>query len=76
MGGVLSGGDRTRRVASLLDLQHACGVSKQAIITRGVKNPDEQHVTGETAFQPALPIEPCSLKRSRKRIGGLRAARR
>ena len=75
MGGVLCGGDRTRPVASLLDLQHVFGVSKQAIVARGVRNPDEQHVTGETDFLHALPIDPCSLKRSRKRIGGLRAAR-
>jgi transposase, IS5 family len=58
-----------RLVAGLLYLQHAYGLSDEAVLARWVENPYFQHFTGETVFQHQLPIHPSSLSRWRGRIG-------
>ena len=58
-----------RLVAGLLYLQHAYGLSDEAVLARWVENPYFQHFTGETFFQHQLPIHPSSLSRWRGRIG-------
>ena len=58
-----------RLVAGLLYLQHAYGLSDEAVLARWVENPYFQHFTGETFFQHRLPIHPSSLSRWRGRIG-------
>ncbi len=58
-----------RLVAGLMYLQHACGLSDEAVLARWVENPYFQHFTGETFFQHRLPIHPSSLSRWRGRIG-------
>jgi IS5 family transposase len=58
-----------RLVAGLLYLQHAHGLSDEAVLARWVENPYFQHFTGETFFQHQLPIHPSSLSRWRGRIG-------
>jgi transposase, IS5 family len=50
-------------------LQHAYGLSDQAVLARWVENPSFQHFTGETFFQHRLPLHPSSLSRWRVRIG-------
>jgi transposase, IS5 family len=39
------------------------------VVARWVENPSNQHFTGETFFQHALPIDPSSLTRWHGRIG-------
>ena len=56
-------------VAGLMCLQHAHGLSDEAVLARWVENPYYQHFTGETFFQHRLPIHPSSLSRWRSRIG-------
>ena len=58
-----------RLVAGLMYLQHAYGLSDEAVVARWVENPYFQHFTGETFFQHHPPIDPTSLVRWRKRIG-------
>ena len=58
-----------RLVAGLLYLQHAHGLSDEAVLARWVENPYFQHFTGETFFQHRAPIHPSSLSRWRGRIG-------
>lgn len=58
-----------RLVAGLMVLQHAYGLSDEAVLARWVENPYFQHFTGETFFQHRLPIHPSSLSRWRGRIG-------
>ena len=58
-----------RLVAGLLYLQHAYGLSDEAVVARWVENPYFQHFCGETFFQHAPPIDPSSLTRWRGRIG-------
>ncbi|MBK1637240.1 IS5 family transposase [Rhodovulum adriaticum] len=58
-----------RLVAGLMYLQHAYGLSDEAVVARWVENPYFQHFTGETFFQHRPPIDPTSLTRWRKRIG-------
>ncbi len=58
-----------RLVAGLMYLQHAYGLSDEAVVARWVENPYFQHVTGETFFQHHPPVDPTSLVRWRKRIG-------
>ena len=58
-----------RLVAGLLYLQHAYGLSDEAVLARWVENPYFQHFTGETFFQHRTPIHPSSLSRWRSRIG-------
>jgi IS5 family transposase len=50
-------------------LQHAYGLSNEAVLARWVENPYFQHFTGETFFQHRSPIHPSSLSRWRGRIG-------
>ena len=50
-------------VAGLLYLQHAYGLSDEAVLARWVENPYFQHFTGETIFQHRSPIHPSSLSR-------------
>ena len=47
-----------RLVAGLLYLQHAHGLSDEAVLARWVENPYFQHFTGETFFQHRAPIHP------------------
>jgi IS5 family transposase len=58
-----------RLVAGLMVLQHAFGLSDDAVVARWVENPYFQHFTGETFFQHGAPIHPSSLSRWRSRIG-------
>ena len=58
-----------RLVAGLLYLQHAHGLSDEAVVARWVENPYYQHFCGETFFQHRPPIDPSSLTRWRGRIG-------
>jgi transposase, IS5 family len=58
-----------RLVAGLMYLQHAYGLSDEAVVARWVENPYFQHFTGETFFQHHAPIHPSSLSRWRSRIG-------
>ncbi|QDJ12188.1 Transposase (plasmid) [Roseomonas mucosa] len=58
-----------RLVAGLMYLQHAYGLSDEAVLARWVENPYFQHFTGETFFQHCPPIHPSSLSRWRGRIG-------
>jgi IS5 family transposase len=50
-------------------LQHAYGLSDEAVLARWVENPYYQHFTGEVFFQHRLPLHPSSLSRWRNRIG-------
>ncbi|WP_424140487.1 IS5 family transposase [Roseomonas chloroacetimidivorans] len=58
-----------RLVAGLMYLQHAHGLSDEAVLARWVENPYFQHFTGEVFFQHQAPIHPSSLSRWRGRIG-------
>ncbi len=58
-----------RLVAGLMYLQHAHGLSDEAVVARWVENPYFQHFCGEIFFQHRPPIDPSSLTRWRKRIG-------
>ena len=58
-----------RLVAGLMCLQHAYGLSDEAVLARWVENPYFQHLTGEVFFQHRLPLHPSSLSRWRNRIG-------
>ena len=58
-----------RLVAGLLYLQHAHGLSDEAVVARWVENPYYQHFCGETFFQHRQPIDPSSLTRWRGQIG-------
>jgi IS5 family transposase len=58
-----------RLVAGLRSLQHAYGLSDEAVLARWGETPDCQHFTGETVFQHRPPIHPASLSRWRSRIG-------
>ena len=58
-----------RLVAGLMYLQHAHGLSDEAVVARWVENPYFQHFTGETFFRHRSPIHPSSLSRWRGRIG-------
>ena len=61
-----------RVVAGLMYLRHAFKLSDEAVVARWVESPYHQHFTGETFFQHRPPIDPSSLTRWRKRIGGER----
>ncbi len=58
-----------RLVAGLLYLQHAFGLSDEAVVARWAENPYWQHFCGETFFQHRLPIDASSMTRWRNRIG-------
>ena len=58
-----------RLVAGLMYLQHAYGLSDEAVLARWVENPYYQHFTGEVFFQHRPPLHPSSLSRWRGRIG-------
>jgi IS5 family transposase len=58
-----------RPVAGPMYLQHAHGLSDEAVVARWVENPYFQHFTGETFFRHRPPIHPSSLSRWRGRIG-------
>ena len=58
-----------RLVTGLMYLQHAYGLSDEAVVARWVENPYFQHFTGETFFRHRAPIHPSSLSRWRGRIG-------
>lgn len=58
-----------RLVAGMMYLQHAYGLSDEAVLARRVENPYFQHFTGETFFQHRVPIHSSSLSRWRSRIG-------
>jgi IS5 family transposase len=58
-----------RLVAGLMYLQHAHGLSDEAVLARWVENPYFQCFTGETFFQHRAPIHPSSLSRWCGRVG-------
>ena len=47
-----------RLVAGLMYLQHAYGLSDEAVLARWVENPYFQHFTGEVVFQHRPPFTP------------------
>ncbi len=59
-----------RLIAGLLYLQHAFALSDEDVVWGWVENPYWQLFCGETWFQHQPPIDPSSLTRWRKRIGG------
>ena len=58
-----------RLVAGLMYLQHAEGISDEAIVERWVQNPYWQFFCGETFFVHDFPCDPTSLTRWRQRLG-------
>lgn len=58
-----------RLMVGLSYLQHAFGLSDEAVVSKWVENPYWQYFCGETYFQHQLPIDPSSMSRWRKRIG-------
>lgn len=58
-----------RLLVGLSYLQHAFGLSDEAVVSKWVENPYWQYFCGETYFQHKLPINPSSLTRWRQRIG-------
>jgi len=58
-----------RLMVGLSYLQHAFGLSDEAVVSKWVENPYWQYFCGETYFQHRLPIDPSSMSRWRKRIG-------
>jgi len=62
-------GPPIRLLVGLSYLQHAFGLSDEAVVSRWVENPYWQYFCGETYFQHTLPINPSSMTRWRKRIG-------
>ena len=59
-----------RLMVGLTYLEHAFGFSDEEVVARWVENPYWQYFCGEEYFQHELPIDPSSLSRWRKRIGG------
>ena len=58
-----------RLMVGLSYLQHAFGLSDEAVVNGWIENPYWQYFCGETYFQHQLPIDPSSMTRWRKRIG-------
>ena len=58
-----------RLVAGLLYLQHANDARDEAVVATWLENPYWQYFCAEACLQTALPIDPSSLSRWRKRIG-------
>jgi IS5 family transposase len=59
----------TRLMAGLHLLQHAKGLSDEAVCAAWLENPYFQSFTGETYFRHALPLDRSSMSRWRGRIG-------
>lgn len=60
----------SRLIAGLLYLKHAFNVSDEALIERWIENPYWQYFCGEQYLQHEFPIDPSSMTRWRKRLGG------
>lgn len=58
-----------RMVAGLLYLQHTFDASDEVMVNTRVDNPCWQFFCGQTYLRTALPIDPSSLTRWRKRVG-------
>ena len=58
-----------RLLVGLTYLSHAFNTSDEETVRRWVENPYHQYFCGEEYFRHALPIDPSSLSRWRKRIG-------
>lgn len=58
-----------RLVAGLMYLQHAYGVSDEAVVEHWLESPYWQYFCGETFFQHKFPCHPTSLTRWRQRLG-------
>jgi IS5 family transposase len=59
----------TRLLVGLHLLQHAKGLSDDAVCAAWLENPYMQHFTGETYFQHKLPLDRSSMSRWRGRVG-------
>lgn len=59
----------TRLVVGLHYLKHAFNESDESVVTRLLENPYWQYFCGFKHFQHALPIDPSSMTRWRKRLG-------
>ncbi len=59
----------TRLIAGLFYLQHAYGLSDEAVWAKWVENPYWQYFCGEVFFQHELPCHPTSLTKWRNRMG-------
>jgi IS5 family transposase len=58
-----------RLMAGLLYLQHAYGVSDEAVVEHWVDSPYWQYLCGETFFEHRFPCHPTSLVKWRQRLG-------
>ncbi len=58
-----------RLLVGLTYLSHAFNTSDEETVRRWVENPSHQYFCGEKYFRHALPIDPSSLSRWRKRRG-------
>lgn len=58
-----------RLMAGLMYLQHAEGLSDEAVVERWIQNPYWQHFCGESFFQHHFPCNPSTLTRWRQRLG-------
>ena len=65
-------GVNTRMMVGLLYLKHAYDESDESVVARWVENPYWQFFCGLCYMQHELPIDPSSLSRWRKRVGGER----
>jgi transposase, IS5 family len=65
-------GVNTRLMVGLLYLKHAFDESDESLVARWVENPYWQFFCGLSYMQHALPIDPSSLSRWRKRVGAER----
>jgi IS5 family transposase len=65
-------GVNTRLMVGLLYLKHAFDESDESVVARWVENPYWQFFCGLSYMQHELPIDPSSLSRWRKRVGGER----
>ena len=62
----------TRLMVGLHLMQHAKGLSDEAVCAEWLENPYMQYFCGETYFQHKLPLERSSMSRWRGRIGAQR----
>lgn len=59
----------SRLVVGVIYLQHAYGLSDEAVVARWKENPYWQYFCGEEYFRHELPFHPTSLTRWRNRLG-------
>lgn len=62
-------GKSTRLMVGLHYLKHTYNLSDEAVVAHWVENPYWQHFCGAKYFEHALPIDPSSMTKWRKRVG-------